>query len=176
MAQPPFDPWGDPDETIPILDLEGIGDVVQGPREVRRERRRGDDAIGRGRRHDAQEYRLPDHGPREDDPRLLAGASVRDARPMPAPTTDLQCCHLIVRGRVQGVAFRAHTLEEARRIGVAGWVRNRPDGSVEAVVEGTPEQLAAMRSACRQGPRFARVDELVERPDTPQGLQGFEIR
>ncbi len=96
---------------------------------------------------------------------------------MPAPPpNDLECCHLTVRGRVQGVAFRAHTLEEARRVGAAGWVRNLADGRVEAVVEGTPAQVEAMRAFCRRGPRFARVDELVERREPPQGLRGFEIR
>ena len=81
-----------------------------------------------------------------------------------------------VRGRVQGVGFRASTREAAQRVGATGWVRNLPDGAVEAVVEGTGDQVAAMLHACRSGPRFARVDELTETAETPEGLRGFEIR
>ncbi|MCP5058683.1 MAG: acylphosphatase [bacterium] len=83
---------------------------------------------------------------------------------------------LHVRGRVQGVAFRAATRETAARIGANGWVRNRNDGSVEAVIEGSANQVEAMLAFCREGPRFARVDELDVLTEPPEGLQGFEIR
>jgi acylphosphatase len=83
---------------------------------------------------------------------------------------------VIVSGRVQGVGYRAATLRQARARGVAGWVRNRPDGTVEAVFEGDPEAVAALVAWCEQGPRMALVDrvEVVEEPD--EGLAGFEVR
>jgi len=65
---------------------------------------------------------------------------------------------LTIRGRVQGVGFRAWTEREALRCGVEGWVRNRRDGSVEAVVAGPAEIVAAMIDACRDGPPAARVE------------------
>ena len=82
-----------------------------------------------------------------------------------------------VRGRVQGVGFRESCVDAARALGVAGWVRNRADGSVEALLQGTPAQLAAMHDWLRRGPPMARVDALdVEpQPDT-LALDRFERR
>ncbi len=85
-------------------------------------------------------------------------------------------CRVVVRGRVQGVAFRASTRSQARALRVAGWVRNRPDGSVEAVFEGPAEAVEAAVAWCRRGPPWARVDDL-ERADEPiEGLDDFEVR
>jgi len=83
---------------------------------------------------------------------------------------------VIVRGRVQGVAFRAVTADEARRAGVAGWVRNRPDGSVEAAFEGEPGAVQTLLAFVRRGPRSARVEnvEAFEEPLTGEAF--FEIR
>ena len=81
-----------------------------------------------------------------------------------------------VSGRVQGVAFRASTRAEARRHGVEGWVRNRADGSVEAVFEGAPAAVEALVAWCRQGPRFARVEGVEVREEALEGLAGFELR
>ena len=67
---------------------------------------------------------------------------------------------VIVRGRVQGVGFRAWTEHEARRRALDGWVRNRRDGAVEAVFAGAPDVVATMIEACRRGPPSARVDAL----------------
>lgn len=85
--------------------------------------------------------------------------------------------HLRVYGRVQGVFFRATAQEEADRLGLAGWVRNRRDGSVELVAEGPIEALERLCAWARQGPVHARVDE-VERVDSePVGLEpGFVVR
>jgi acylphosphatase len=83
---------------------------------------------------------------------------------------------VVVRGRVQGVFFRAATRERAREVGAAGWVRNLPDGSVEAVFEGEPDAVRAMLEFCRTGPRHARVDALDEREEPPEGLDRFEVR
>ena len=81
-----------------------------------------------------------------------------------------------VRGRVQGVAFRAFTADEARRAGVAGWVRNRPDGSVEAAFEGPLSAVEALLAFVRRGPRSARVDGVETFEESPAGARQFEIR
>jgi acylphosphatase len=83
---------------------------------------------------------------------------------------------VIVRGRVQGVAFRAYTAEEARRAGLAGWVRNRPDGSVEAAFEGDPGAVDALLAFVRRGPRAARVDDVETFEEPLAGDAYFEIR
>jgi acylphosphatase len=83
---------------------------------------------------------------------------------------------VVVEGHVQGVFFRDATRREARRRGVAGWVRNRPDGAVEAVFEGDPEAVAAMVDFCERGPRGADVAG-VETSDEPvEGVSGFDVR
>ena len=69
---------------------------------------------------------------------------------------------LVIRGRVQGVGFRYALQREALARGLAGWVRNRRDGSVEAVFAGPAETVAAMIEACRHGPGSARVDAVDE--------------
>jgi len=71
--------------------------------------------------------------------------------------------HVAIRGRVQGVGFRAFVEHEALKRGVAGWVRNRRDGSVEAVFSGAPEAVAAVIEVCRRGPSGARVEALDQR-------------
>lgn len=68
--------------------------------------------------------------------------------------------HVLVEGRVQGVFFRAYTQEEARRRHVTGWVRNRHDGSVEAVFEGNRPEVEALVHWCRTGPPSARVEKV----------------
>jgi acylphosphatase len=83
---------------------------------------------------------------------------------------------VVVHGRVQGVWFRGSTVERAREVGVNGWVRNRPDGTVEAVFEGSAAQVTEMVEYCREGPRWARVDRVEESEETPEGLRGFGVR
>ncbi len=74
--------------------------------------------------------------------------------------------HLVIRGRVQGVGYRASLIDEARRLGVTGWVRNRRDGTVEAIVDGDSAAVAAIVAWARRGPPGARVaDVLVEDAD-----------
>ena len=75
----------------------------------------------------------------------------------------------LVSGRVQGVGFRYFTLEVARREGVTGWVRNLPDGRVEAVVEGEAEAVTRLERAIRSGPRGARVDTVNVDVQEPSG-------
>ena len=66
--------------------------------------------------------------------------------------------HVVMRGRVQGVGYRAFVEHEALRLGLEGWVRNRRDGTVEAVFSGADDVVAAMIDACRRGPPAARVE------------------
>ena len=80
-----------------------------------------------------------------------------------------------VTGLVQGVFFRAEAQQEASRLGVAGWVRNQPDGSVAAHFEGEPEAVDAMVAWCRKGPRRARVDDVDVRDAEPTGARRFEV-
>ena len=84
--------------------------------------------------------------------------------------------NVVVRGDVQGVFFRDCMRREARRLGVSGWVRNRPDGDVEAHLEGTPDAVARLVLWSRSGPRHATVDDLVVTEAEPAGLEGFRIR
>jgi len=81
-----------------------------------------------------------------------------------------------VRGHVQGVFFRETTRRRAQTVGVAGWVSNRPDGTVEAVFEGEREGVEQLVAFARQGPRGARVDWVDVVSEEPQALEGFEIR
>ena len=82
----------------------------------------------------------------------------------------------LVRGRVQGVGFRWFVEREAHILGVAGWVRNNADSSVEILAMGTREQLAGLRSRLREGPRAARVDDVEESEAKPiSGLSTFRI-
>jgi acylphosphatase len=70
--------------------------------------------------------------------------------------------HFVVRGRVQGVCYRMYACDEAARLGVRGWVRNRPDGTVEVVAEAEEGVLASFLTWCRQGPPHAAVGEVSE--------------
>jgi acylphosphatase len=84
--------------------------------------------------------------------------------------------HVRVTGRVQGVFFRAETSRRARSLGVAGWVRNAHDGSVEAVFEGRPEAVESMVAWCARGPGGAVVDDVDVAWEEPEGTHGFEVR
>lgn len=79
-------------------------------------------------------------------------------------------------GRVQGVYFRDTVRRAALAAGVSGWVRNNPDGTVEAVLEGDEDAVERVVAVCRTGPPGARVDDVLVRSEHPQGLVGFEIR
>ena len=83
---------------------------------------------------------------------------------------------VVVSGRVQGVGFRAATRAKAEACGVAGWVRNRADGSVEAAFEGDAEAVAALVAFCRSGPRLAMIERVDVREEASEGLARFELR
>jgi acylphosphatase len=99
---------------------------------------------------------------------------------MPCPTGQdvgmRKSVDVTVTGRVQGVAFRYYTGEEARRLGVAGWVANEPDGSVAGHFEGEPDSVDALVDWCRRGPRLARVKRVDVRPGADEGATSFEAR
>lgn len=80
-----------------------------------------------------------------------------------------------IQGHVQGVFYRQSTRTEARRLGLAGTVRNNPDGSVTVEAEGTPEALNALESWCRQGPPAARVASVEVQSGPVQGYREFEV-
>ena len=80
-----------------------------------------------------------------------------------------------VTGRVQGVSFRWYAQEQARRLGVVGWVRNEPDGSVLVHAEGEDEAVDALVEWCHDGPGFARVQQVAVREAAPSGAVSFAI-
>lgn len=81
-----------------------------------------------------------------------------------------------IQGRVQGVFFRAETRDRARSLGLAGWVRNVPDGSVEAVFEGAPERVESMVEWCRRGPAGAWVADVEVDWEAPEDETEFVVR
>lgn len=83
--------------------------------------------------------------------------------------------HIVVRGRVQGVGFRWSCKDQADRLGVAGWVRNQPDGTVEVVAEGEDRFVDQMVGWCRQGPRHALVTDVEVSTEQPLGEPEFNI-
>lgn len=83
---------------------------------------------------------------------------------------------LAIRGHVQGVGFRYSLYEEARRLGLSGWVRNRRDGSVEAVVQGSAAAVEAMHRWAMRGPPAARVTGVEATPAADEPLEAFEMR
>jgi acylphosphatase len=83
--------------------------------------------------------------------------------------------HVLIYGFVQGVGFRFAVQRAANSRGVAGWVCNRPDGAVEAVFEGEREDVEALVSFCRQGPRGADVERVDVRNESVEGLAGFRV-
>ena len=82
---------------------------------------------------------------------------------------------VLVRGRVQGVFFRAETQARAESLGVAGSARNLTDGSFEAVFEGEPEQVDSLVGWCRRGPAGAEVESVEASPEEPTGERGFAV-
>jgi len=84
--------------------------------------------------------------------------------------------HVFVSGRVQGVFYRSETAKAARKLGVAGWVRNLPDGRVEAVFEGSQAAVESVVRWCHQGSPAARVSNVAVNYGQSEGLEDFEIR
>lgn len=87
-----------------------------------------------------------------------------------------QITHLIIRGKVQGVSFRAWAMREAANRGIDGWVRNREDGGLEAVLAGEPGAVQSVVAACRSGPNMAVVTDVIVLPNAEDPGEGFQIR
>jgi acylphosphatase len=83
---------------------------------------------------------------------------------------------VLVRGRVQGVFFRAETRARAESLALSGSVRNLPDGAVEAVFEGDPERVESMVDWCKRGPEGASVEDVDVSVEEPTGERGFDVR
>jgi acylphosphatase len=91
--------------------------------------------------------------------------------------SDLQRARVRVSGQVQGVFFRDSTRQKAEELGLAGWVRNMPDGQVEALFEGPPEKVEEIVSWCKEGPQRASVENVDADFESAGGdLEGFEVR
>jgi len=88
-------------------------------------------------------------------------------------TDGQKAVNLRIQGRVQGVGFRAWTVARAEALGLSGWVRNRRDGSVEALVSGSTEAVGRMIAACQAGPSYARVTGVATTPAEPPDEPGF---
>ena len=84
--------------------------------------------------------------------------------------------HLFISGRVQMVGFRAFTSRRASEIGIDGWVRNLPDGRVEAVLEGEEDRVTAMLEELNRGPSAARVKDVELVEEEPAGINGFRVK
>lgn len=90
---------------------------------------------------------------------------------------DLERAHVRISGLVQGVFFRDSTRQKAEDLTLAGWVKNLPDGRVEAVFEGPPDRVREMLRWCEEGPRQASVENVDTDIEDPAGdLSGFEVR
>lgn len=83
--------------------------------------------------------------------------------------------HLWITGKVQGVFYRASAAQKATELHLNGWVRNTEDGAVEATVNGSEAAVARFVAWCRQGPKNARVDDVVLTPKPDDGLVGFQV-
>jgi acylphosphatase len=83
---------------------------------------------------------------------------------------------VVVSGRVQGVFFRDTTRRRAEAASVAGWVRNTPEGSLEAVFEGDPASVDQLVEFCRRGPSRAEITSVQVSEEEPEGLSGFQVR
>lgn len=89
----------------------------------------------------------------------------------------MACAHLLISGRVQGVAFRATTKRKAQQLGIKGWVRNIEHGKVEAVFEGDKEAVKKLIEWTKQGPRLAKVEKVkVSWKENQPGFDDFKIK
>ncbi|WP_448561729.1 acylphosphatase [Trichothermofontia sp.] len=94
----------------------------------------------------------------------------------PGEAQEVVGAHVWISGHVQGVFYRGATQDQARQLGVNGWVRNLADGRVEAYFEGSRAQVAAMIDWCHQGPPAAIVDHVQVQYEAPVGSKGFQVR
>lgn len=92
-------------------------------------------------------------------------------------SNNVERSHVYISGNVQGVFFRDSTRQKAEELGLAGWVKNMPDGRVEAVFEGAPDAVQEMIDWCKDGPSQASVEDVDAGQEEPaEDLEGFEVR
>lgn len=87
-----------------------------------------------------------------------------------------KCAKLKIFGHVQGVFFRDFTEEKAKELSLTGWVRNMPDGTVEALIEGSVAEVEQLIAYCHKGPSSSQVDKVEVEWVEPEGCEGFEVR
>lgn len=87
-----------------------------------------------------------------------------------------ECAHVFVKGMVQGVFYRSWTEQTARQLGLKGWVKNLPDGRVEALFEGEKSKVEKMVGLCRKGPPHAKVEDVEVKKEPCSGFERFEVR
>jgi acylphosphatase len=87
----------------------------------------------------------------------------------------MRTVHLIIKGKVQGVYYRASAKDVAREVGVTGWVKNLPDGNVEVIVSGSEDRVAKFIEWCRKGPKNAEVTEVIVNDSKEKPLTDFRI-
>jgi acylphosphatase len=87
----------------------------------------------------------------------------------------MRTVHLIIKGKVQGVYYRASAEDVAREVGVTGWVKNMPDGNVEVIVSGSEERVEKFIEWCRKGPKNAEVTEVIVNDSKEKPLTDFRI-
>jgi len=88
----------------------------------------------------------------------------------------MKAVDVLVSGQVQGVFFRARAREQAQSLGVTGWIRNEPDGSVAGHFEGADDAVDQLVEWCRSGPSYAQVERVSVAPSIPSGATGFAVR
>jgi acylphosphatase len=88
----------------------------------------------------------------------------------------MKAVDVLISGRVQGVFFRARAREEAHALGITGWIRNEPDGSVAGHFEGSDDAVDQLVEWCRRGPSYARVERVSVAPSIPSGATEFAVR
>ncbi|MDE1147571.1 MAG: acylphosphatase [Azospirillaceae bacterium] len=99
--------------------------------------------------------------------------TIPESRPIHPDGASRIATHVTLHGRVQGVFYRNWTVDQALGLGLDGWVRNRNDGTVEAVFAGTPHAVADMVTRCRRGPPHAVVTDVDAKPVADPGATGF---
>eukprot|EP00249_Psilotum_nudum_P011044 c22935_g1_i2 orf=101-514(+) len=107
---------------------------------------------------------------------LTMNTLTHNAHPLADGEAPLKTVNVRVKGRVQGVFYRNWTVETARQLGLNGWVRNRRDGTVEALLSGKPADVDSMIEQCRRGPSAARVSGVEVNPSNETVSKGFERR
>ncbi len=93
----------------------------------------------------------------------------------PTQKSSMIRAHVYISGKVQGVGYRLSTQSEAVKLGIKGWVRNVPNGSVEAIFEGGPTAIEQMIQWCYEGPPAAVVRDVQVEYETPEGLSEFQV-